>query len=71
MIGVMKETKSGAEIRQYLPSSPEKMMEKLALLTGELSAGNTAVLPQIVAMLARLYQKSPISYKDYKSFFEL
>ena len=35
----------GAGVTQYLPSSPEEMMEKLALLCGELSAGNTTVLP--------------------------
>ena len=70
MIGVLKETKKGAAVTQYLSSSPDEMLEKLSLLTGELSAGNTAVLPQIVALLGRLHQKQQISYNDYKSFFE-
>ena len=38
MIGVLKGTKSGAGVTQYLPSCPDKMMEQLALLTGELPA---------------------------------
>ena len=70
MIEVLKDTKKGAGVTQYLPSNPEEMLEKLAFLTGELSAGNTAVLSQIVALLGRLHQKGEISYKDYKSFCE-
>ena len=70
MIGVLKETKEGTGVTQYLPSSPEEMTEKLALLTGKLSAGNTAVLPQIVVLFTRLHQKSEISYTDYKGLFE-
>ena len=68
MIGVLKETKKG--VTQYLPSSSEEMSDKLSLLIGELSAGNTAVLPQIVAFLGRLHQKQQISDNDYKCFCE-
>ena len=70
MIGVLEETKKGAGVTQYLPSSVDEMMDKLTLLSGELSAGNTAVLPQIVALLGRLHQKQQISYNDYKLFCE-
>ena len=70
MIEVLKDTKKGAGVTQYLPSSPEEVLEKIALLTGELSAGNIAVLPQIVALLGRLHQKGEISYNDYKCFCE-
>ena len=70
MMKVMKDTKTGAGVTQYLPSSLDEMMDKLALLCGELSAGNTAVLPQIVELLDRLHQKQQISYNDYKCFCE-
>ena len=70
MMEVLKDTKKGAGVTQYLPSSSEEMLEKLKLLTGELSAGNTAVLPQIVTLLGRLHEKDEMSYKDYKSFCE-
>ena len=70
MMEVLKDTKKGAGVTQYLPSSSEEMLEKLELLTGELSAGNSAVLPQIVALLGRLDQKGEISYKHYKCFCE-
>ena len=62
--------KKGSGVTQYLPSCPEKMLDKLALLYGELSAGNSAVIPQIVAFLGKLHQKCEISYKDYKYFCE-
>ena len=68
MIETLKETKSGAGVTQYLPSSSEEMLEKLAILIGEFSSGNSTVLPQIVALLGRLHQKREISYRDYKSF---
>ena len=69
MIRVLKESrKKGSEVTQYLPSSFVGMMEKLELLMGELSAGNTAVLPQMVALLGRLRLKGEISYKDYNGF---
>ena len=60
----------GAGVTQYLTSSPEEIMEKLALLCGELSAGNSTVLPQIVALLGKLHQEDEISYKAYKCFCE-
>ena len=37
MIRVLKETKKSAAVTQYLLSSPEEMLGKLSLLTGELS----------------------------------
>ena len=44
MIGVLKEpTKKGARVSHYVSSSFEEMIEKLELLMGELSVGNTAV----------------------------
>ena len=70
MIGVLKNTMKGDGVTQYLPSSVEEMMEKLALLYGELSAGNTTVLPQIVALLGKFHQKGEISYNDYECFCE-
>ena len=70
MIGVLKDTMKGAGVTQYLPSTPEEMLDKLALLCGELSAGNTTVLPQIVSLLGRFHQKGEISYNDYKCYCE-
>ena len=70
MVAVLKDTKKGAGVTQYLPSSIEGLMEKLPLLLGELDAGNTTVLPQIVALFGKLFKKHQISYKDYKSFCE-
>ena len=70
MVAVLKDTKKGAGVTQYVPSSVDEMLDKLALLCGEMSAGNTAVLPQIVALLRRLHQKQQISYNDYKGFCE-
>ena len=67
---MFRETKKGAAVTQYLPSSPEEMFDKVALLCGELSAGNTALLPQIVALLGRLHQKGENSYKDFECFCE-
>ena len=68
MVAVLKDTKKGAGVTQYVPSSVDEMMDKLALLCGEMSAGNTAVLPQIVALLGRLHKRGEIPYKDYKRF---
>ena len=70
IVGVLKDTMKGAGVTQYLPSSVDEMLEKLSLLSGELSAGNIAVLPQIIALLGRLNKRGEISYKDYKSFCE-
>jgi hypothetical protein len=70
IFAVLKDTKKGAGVTQYLPSSIEGLMEKLPLLLGELDAGNTTVLPQIVALFGKLFKKHQISYKDYKSFCE-
>ena len=58
MVGVMKDTiKKGSGVTQYLPSCPEEMLDKLALLYGELSAGNRTVIPQIVAFVGKLHHK--------------
>ena len=62
MIGVLKETKKDAWVTQFLLSSFDAIMEKFELLTGEWSARNTAVLPQIVALLGRLHEKGKISW---------
>ena len=42
MIRGVKENKTGARITQYLPNSLVEMLEKLKLLTGNLSTGNTS-----------------------------
>lgn len=52
---------------QHLPRSSEEMIEKFMLLTGKLMAGNTMIIPQIVAFLTKLYKEKKISCKDYKS----
>ena len=71
MVDVMKDTvKTGSGVTQYLPSCPHEMMDKLGLLYGELSAGNSAVIPQIVELVGKLHQKGQLSYKDYKYFCE-
>ena len=70
MIGVLKDTMKGAGVTQYLPSTPEEMLDKLALLCGELSAGNTTTLPQIVSLLGRFHQKGEFSYSDYKCYHD-
>ena len=62
--------KTGSGVTDYLPSCPHEMMDKLGLLYGELTAGNRAVIPQIVALLGKLHQKGQLSYKDYKYFCE-
>ena len=63
-------TKTGAGVTQYLPGTVHGLIEKLTVLIGEYSAGNTTVLPQIEAVLRKLHQKQEICYKDYKSFCE-
>ena len=71
MVDVVKDTdKTGSGVTQYLPSSLPEMWEKLDLLYGELKAGNSAVIPQIVSLVGKLHQKGQLSYKDYKSFCE-
>ena len=71
MVDVVKDTdKTGSGVTQYLPSCPEEILDKLALLYGELSAGNSTVIPQIVALVGKLHQKGQLSYKDYKYFCE-
>ena len=57
-------------VTQYLLSSVKEMKEKLALLSGELTAGNNTVLPQIVSLIGKLYLKGEILYNDYKSVCE-
>ena len=71
MVDVMKDTaKTGSGVRDYLPSCPHEMMDKLGLLYGELVAGNRTVIPQINALIGKLHQKGQLSYKDYKYFCE-
>ena len=59
-----KPIEKGSGLTQYLPGSLPEMMEKLELLMGEFSAGNTTVLTQIIAALTWLHNK------DYKKFCE-
>ena len=47
-------TKTGAGVTQYLPGTVHGLIEKLTVLIGEYSAGNTTVLPQIEAALRKL-----------------
>ena len=60
------ESNSVEKVVHYLPSSLNEMMDKLKVLVGEYTAGNTTVLEQIMTILKRLYQTEEISFVDYK-----
>ena len=45
LIDLLMETKMGTGVIQYVATTPKEMLQKLALLTGELSAENSAVIP--------------------------
>ena len=70
MDGKLNETKKGDGVIHYLPSTVKEMKEKLALLCGELVAGNSTVLPLIASLIGKLHEKGDISYHDYKSVCE-
>ena len=65
----LKEVKKGDGLTLNLSMRNKEMIEKLAFLCGEFSAGNAYALPQIVELIGEFYQKGVISYNDFGCFF--
>ena len=70
IIGLLKEPKIGRGVMQYLPGSPNEMIDKLALLIGEFTAGNTTVKEQIKVLLEEMWERDILLYHEYKELCE-
>ena len=70
IIGLLKEPKIGRGVIQFLPGSPNEMIDKLALLIGEYTSGNTTVKEQIKALLEKMFETDILMYHEYKALCE-
>ena len=68
IIGLLKDPTTGSGL--YLPGSPKEMIDKLALLIGEFTAGNTTVKEQIKVLLEKMWETDILMYQDYKTLCE-